>query len=90
MLECVLTCRNVGRQCSCRPFAGGSHQGTIASLAHFFRNAACPQAAKEHGIYIVGGSVPEVEVQSDGTKRVYNTSITVDPTGRVVAKHRKV
>jgi predicted amidohydrolase len=56
----------------------------------FFRNAACPQAAKEHGIYIVGGSVPEVEVQSDGTKRVYNTSITVDPTGRVVAKHRKV
>ena len=56
----------------------------------YFCNCACPQAAKEHGIYIVGGSVPEVEVQSDGTKRVYNTSITVDPTGRVVAKHRKV
>ena len=34
--------------------------------------------------------MPEVEVQSDGTKRVYNTSITADPTGRVVAKHRKV
>lgn len=38
----------------------------------------------------MGGSIPEVEVQKDGKKNVYNTSITVDPKGQVVAKHRKM
>ena len=48
------------------------------------------QAAKEHGIFLIGGSVPEVEVQRDGTKKVFNTSVTADPNGNIVAKHRKV
>lgn len=37
-------------------------------------------------IWIVGGSVPEAG--KDGG--VYNTCVVVDPTGRIVAKHRKV
>mmetsp|Transcript_35654 Transcript_35654/g.114000 ORF Transcript_35654/g.114000 Transcript_35654/m.114000 type:complete len:310 (-) Transcript_35654:99-1028(-) len=41
--------------------------------------------AAEHGVWIVGGSIPEV----DGEK-IYNTSPIVDPSGTLVAKHRKV
>ena len=43
------------------------------------------EKAKEHQMFIVGGSIPE----SDGGK-VYNTCLVYDPTGTVVAKHRKV
>ena len=42
-------------------------------------------AARENGIYLVGGSVPELE---DG--KLYNTSYIFDPQGRELARHRKV
>ena len=45
---------------------------------------ALSQLARELGIWIVGGSVPELE---DG--KVYNTSFVYDPEGKQVAKHRK-
>ncbi|KAI5954259.1 NIT3 [Candida jiufengensis] len=41
--------------------------------------------AKKHEIYIVGGSIPEL---SDDDK-IYNTSLTFNPTGEIIAKHRK-
>mmetsp|Transcript_19663 Transcript_19663/g.28614 ORF Transcript_19663/g.28614 Transcript_19663/m.28614 type:complete len:330 (-) Transcript_19663:654-1643(-) len=43
------------------------------------------KAAAEHSLYIVGGSIPEI---SEG--KVYNTSVSVSPTGTIIAKHRKV
>lgn len=46
--------------------------------------AALSQLARELGIYIVGGSVPEL---SGGN--VYNTSYVYDRTGREIARHRK-
>lgn len=42
--------------------------------------------ARETGMMVVGGSVPERD--TDGA--VYNTSMSVDEKGDVVAKHRKV
>lgn len=51
----------------------GPAQTTLASLA------------AELGIYIIGGSIPEL---SGG--KVYNTSFVYDRTGRCIAKHRKV
>lgn len=42
--------------------------------------------AKELGVYIVGGSIPERS--SDG--KIYNTSMVFSPTGLLVAKHRKL
>lgn len=42
------------------------------------------ETAKELGIYLVGGSMPELE---DG--RVHNTSYVFDRLGRQIAKHRK-
>jgi nitrilase len=45
------------------------------------------QAAK-HGIWIVGGGIPEV-VPGD-PKRAYNTAVVVDPRGEVSARYRKI
>ena len=47
--------------------------------------AALSQMARELGIYLVGGSMPEL---SDG--KVYNTAYVFDREGRQIAKHRKV
>lgn len=44
-------------------------------------------AAKAHGIYLIGGSIPELEA---ATGRIYNTCCVFDPHGALVAKHRKV
>lgn len=41
--------------------------------------------AKELGIYLIGGSVPELE---DG--KIYNTSYIFSPEGKELARHRKV
>ena len=43
------------------------------------------RAAKQHGLWLVGGSVPEAE---DG--RIYNTSYIFSPDGKEAARHRKV
>ena len=53
--------------------AGGPAQQTLSALAG------------ELGIYIVGGSVPELE----GDK-IYNTSYVYGRKGELLAKHRKV
>lgn len=42
--------------------------------------------AKELGIYIVGGSIPEIE---PGSGRIYNTCFIFDDHGNVIGKHRK-
>ena len=44
------------------------------------------KAAQEHGVWIVGGSVPERDEQD----KIYNTCLVFNPDGKVVAKHRKV
>ena len=41
-------------------------------------------AACENKIYVVGGSIPELE-----DDRVYNTSFVFDPAGSQIARHRK-
>lgn len=43
------------------------------------------QAAREHKLTVVGGSIPE----SDG-EHIYNTCFVFDETGRLCARHRKI
>lgn len=43
--------------------------------------------AKKHGIFIIGGSIPEVDQADD---KIFNTSLTFSPAGEIIAKHRKV
>lgn len=59
-----------------RSFAAVGHESTVAILSAL---------AKELGIYIVGGSVPE---SADG--KLYNTCFIFDREGRQIARHRKV
>lgn len=47
---------------------------------------ACSALAKEYGIYLSAGSMPEC----DGDGRIYNTAYVFDRQGRQIAKHRKV
>ncbi|KAF2017696.1 carbon-nitrogen hydrolase [Aaosphaeria arxii CBS 175.79] len=53
--------------------------------------------AKEAGVYLVGGSIPErvASPSSSGSGKpsdetLYNTSLTFSPTGELLATHRKV
>lgn len=46
---------------------------------------ALSNLAKQHQIYLIGGSIPEKDSGS-----VYNTSIIFSPEGEILAKHRKV
>lgn len=43
-------------------------------------------AAAEHGVYLIGGSIPERG--ADG--KVYNTCVAFGPDGAILAKHRKM
>nr|POF17058.1 hydrolase c26a3.11 [Quercus suber] len=45
------------------------------------------ELAKETKTYLVGGSIPEY---GEETKKWYNTSLTFDPHGKLLATHRKV
>ena len=57
-------------------FASAGHESTIAILSAL---------ANELGIYIVGGTVPEI---ADG--KLYNTCFIFDREGRQIARHRKM
>ncbi|SHF06985.1 omega-amidase [Desulforamulus putei DSM 12395] len=49
---------------------------TINILAHL---------AREHSVYLVGGSIPEREAEN-----LYNTSFVFGPDGNLLARHRKI
>ncbi len=59
-----------------RSFASAGHESTVAILSAL---------AKELGIYIVGGTVPEL---AEG--KLYNTCFIFDREGRQIARHRKI
>ncbi len=46
---------------------------------------ALQNAAKENGVYLIGGSMPEAEGD-----RIYNTSFIFDRDGNQIGRHRKV
>jgi len=54
----------------------------------FLRNLAI-----EYGVYLIGGSLPEIEYSPDKTQdsldKIYNTGYIFDPKGNCIAKHRK-
>lgn len=49
--------------------------------------AAIAEAARENGVWIVAGGMPEA---SDDPQRPFNTSLLVSPRGSVVARYRKI
>lgn len=43
--------------------------------------------ARQHGIYLHGGSIPTL---IDGSERIYNTTLVFDPQGEVIARYNKI
>ena len=54
------------------------------SFTHF------AQLAREYGILVSAGSIPEKAAAEDGKTAVYNTAYVFDRTGQILAKHRKM
>ncbi|KAK4241427.1 hypothetical protein C8A03DRAFT_30403 [Achaetomium macrosporum] len=53
--------------------------------------------ARDNGVYLIGGSIPELATttttgpgESEVKKTYYNTSLTFSPTGELLTTHRKV
>ena len=46
--------------------------------------------ARRHGMWILGGTIPEALPPGAADDRVYNTSPLLDPAGRLVAAYRKI
>ncbi|MBN7772862.1 carbon-nitrogen hydrolase family protein [Clostridium aminobutyricum] len=45
--------------------------------------------SKELKVYLVAGSIPELERLKNGEERVYNTNFSFDKSGALIGKHRK-
>lgn len=56
--------------------------------------AKCSELAREYGVYLVAGSMPELAMESDmgcmPESRIYNTAYVFDRQGKQIAKHRKM
>ena len=63
---------------------------TKESLANAPSAAVLRELAVENKLLIVGGSIPERETSDDGREILFNTCLVFDPSGNIVAKHRKV
>lgn len=54
----------------------------------------CSALAKEYGVYLAAGSVPELAMEEDcgcmPMTRIYNTAYVFDREGNQIAKHRKM
>lgn len=57
-------------------------QATVES--HPSTHTLCA-AARENGVFLIGGSIPEREGD-----RVYNTCLVISPDGEIICKHRKM
>lgn len=59
-----------------RKYAAPGHEAAVEAMSGW---------ARENGVILVGGSVPELEGE-----RIYNTCFVFDQQGRQIAKHRKI
>jgi predicted amidohydrolase len=67
------------------PFADTGEEGGGGAVTAWL----C-EKARARGLWILGGTIPEALPPGADDSRIYNTSLLVDPTGRVVARYRKL
>jgi len=89
--ECVSEAARRGARVVCLPEMWNSPYD-LKLLGDYAEPADGPSAtlmselAREQGIYLIGGSIPE----DGGQSKIYNTAFVFDPKGEMIAKHRKV
>lgn len=72
-------------ECFNSPYAVDKFREYAENIPNGETTKLLSQLAKKHGVFIVGGSIPE-KADDDA---IFNTSLTFDPTGEIIAKHRK-
>lgn len=73
-------------ECFNSPYAVDKFREYAESIPDGETTQLLSSLAKKYQIFIVGGSIPEKEATST---KIFNTSLTFDPEGKVIAKHRK-
>jgi predicted amidohydrolase len=71
----------------------GRHEGDKLAIAEALDGngpvmSTLRELATKHGVWILGGGTPEL-VRGDN-KRTYNTAVTIDPRGELMARYRKI
>jgi predicted amidohydrolase len=71
----------------------GRHEGDKLAVAEALDGkgpvmSTLRELATRHGVWILGGGTPEL-VRGDN-KRTYNTAVTIDPRGELMARYRKI
>lgn len=71
-------------ECFNSPYAVDKFREYAESIPNGETTTLLSLLAKKHNVFIVGGSIPEL-----ADDLVYNTSLTFNPQGEIIAKHRK-
>ena len=76
----------------CFAFLGGGERERLAVAEDFARggpvHGMLAELAAARRIWIIGGGTPEI-VPGD-PRRTYNTAVVIDPSGKLVARYRKI
>lgn len=75
-------------ECFNSPYGTKYFKEYAETIPDGYTTAKLSAVAKELGIYLVGGTIPERDAAD--TTLLYNTCTVWSPTGELIAKHRKV
>ena len=80
---CLIGQRDADKLAIAEPLADADHPFTGSTpMQHILA-----ETAKEHGIWLMGGTLP---IRTPDSDKVYNTTLVYDPQGRRVARYDKI
>lgn len=80
---CLIGQRDADKLAIAEPLADADHPFTASTpMQHILA-----ETAKEHGIWLIGGTLP---IRAPDSDKVYNTTLVYDPQGRRVARYDKI
>lgn len=92
-IDSAVTASKIGKidmvvlpECFNSPYAVDKFRDYAETIPNGQTSRLLGELAKKHEVFIVGGSIPELETASN---KIFNTSLTWDTEGQIIAKHRK-
>ncbi|WPK23058.1 hypothetical protein PUMCH_000282 [Australozyma saopauloensis] len=73
-------------ECFNSPYAVDKFREYAEEIPNGETSRLLSELASKHDVFIVGGSIPEHDTLND---KIFNTSLTFNPLGQIIAKHRK-